>query len=82
MEKQGILGSTASGVAENNVINCYSLGEVTGTDMVGNIIGIRDQTNNKAMNNWYTKVDTFIATDLGEAFVDDDDKVILYLHGN
>ena len=63
-----IAGGIGGDVHTNvNVLNCYSQGEVVGTgNNVGDILGYTDGQ----IINCYTKRDTFTATDLGDAFVD------------
>ena len=68
-ETGGILGAANS--TEVNGINCYSIGEITGTERVGNIFGWEENEKmQKFIFNCYTKNDTFTASDLGDAFVD------------
>ena len=67
----GILGVTASPIGASTT-NCYSLGEISGTDeFVDEIIGGRNGLKNPEIVNCYTKSDTFTASDLGDAFKED-----------
>ena len=67
----GILGVTASPIGASTT-NCYSLGEISGTDeFVDEIIGGRNGLKNPEIVNCYTKNDTFTASDLGDAFKED-----------
>ena len=66
----GILGANGDPTGAS-IINCYSLGEISGTGInVDEIMGDRNEQANPQIVNCYTKGDTFTPEDLGDAFVD------------
>ena len=69
----GILGVTAPpSPLINSTINCYFLGDVSGTgERIGDIVGLEYE----GITNCYTKDDTFTAADLGDAFKDDTNNI-------
>ena len=69
----GIIGAGADSPG-TGIYNCYTTGNVSGNFGVGEINGWTDGINViKEQINCYTKDDTFLASDLGDAFKDNPD---------